>query len=209
MADPTVPWGIPLFDDNTPFAPIQAPFNAQSEALDDALSDGAFAPYTTKALLDAAPGTRVGQHATVYADGSDANNGDYSWNGAEWILSVSVASVHRATGNASGLGASMSVAAQLSLPAGTWRIWGRGGFNWSTSTPQKYTLQINNATAGTAIDTAANGPWGNSGDFPAAVEDTVALSAQSTITLQAKASASSGTQLFYDGKLFATRVVLV
>ena len=86
MADPTVPWGIPLFDDNTPFAPIQAPFNAQSEALNDALSDGAFAPYTTKALLDAAPGTRVGRHATVYADGSDANNGDYSWNGAEWII---------------------------------------------------------------------------------------------------------------------------
>ena len=84
MADPTVPWGIPLFDDNTPFAPIQAPFNAQSEALNDALSDGAFAPYTTKALLDAAPGTRVGQHATVYADGTVAYNGDHRWNGTAW-----------------------------------------------------------------------------------------------------------------------------
>ena len=38
MADPTVPWGIPLFDDNTPFAPIQAPFNSQSAALNDALT---------------------------------------------------------------------------------------------------------------------------------------------------------------------------
>jgi len=38
MADPTVPWGIPLFDDNTPFAPIQAPFNSQSAALNDALN---------------------------------------------------------------------------------------------------------------------------------------------------------------------------
>ena len=84
MADPTVPWGIPLFDDNTPFAPIQAPFNTQSEALNDALSDGAFAPYATKALMDAAPGTRVGQHASVYADTDTAKNGDYRWIGSEW-----------------------------------------------------------------------------------------------------------------------------
>ena len=207
MADPTVPWGIPLFDDNTPFAPIQAPFNSQSAALNDALGAGAFMPYATLALLKAAPGTRVNQHATVYADGNSANNGDYIWNGAEWILSVP--SVHRATGNISNLGPSMLVAATLTLPAGTWRIWGRGGFNWSTSSPQKYTVQINNATANAAIDTAAHGPWGNGGDFPVAVEDTVTLSVQSTITLQAKASASSGTQLFYDGKLFATRAVLV
>jgi len=84
MADPTVPWGIPLFDDNDPFAPVQAPLNAQSAALNAALSDGAFAPYATKALLDAAPGTRVGQHATVYADTDTAKNGDYRWGGSEW-----------------------------------------------------------------------------------------------------------------------------
>ena len=86
MASPTVPWGIPLFDDNTPFAPIQAPFNAQSAALNDALSAGAFAPYATKALMDAAPGTRVGQHASVYADGTVANNGDYRWSGTAWSI---------------------------------------------------------------------------------------------------------------------------
>jgi len=85
MADPTVPWGIPLFDDNTPFAPIQAPFNTQSAALNDALSSGSFMPYATKALLDTAPGTRVGQHASVYADGTVANNGDYRWSGTVWI----------------------------------------------------------------------------------------------------------------------------
>ena len=88
MADPTVPWGIPLFDDNTPFAPIQAPFNSQSAALNDALTAGAFQPYATKALLDAAPGTRVGQHASVYADGTVANNGDYRWSGTVWDTSV-------------------------------------------------------------------------------------------------------------------------
>ena len=92
MADPTVPWGIPLFDDNTPFAPIQAPFNSQSAALNDALSDGAFAPYTTKALLDAAPGARVGQHATVYADGTPHKNGDYKWGGSAWIQTFSTSS---------------------------------------------------------------------------------------------------------------------
>ena len=84
MADPTVPWGIPLFDDNTPFAPIQAPFNSQSAALNDALTAGAFQPYATKALLDAAPGTRAGQHASVYADGTAAYNGDYRWSGSAW-----------------------------------------------------------------------------------------------------------------------------
>ena len=39
MASPTVPWGIPLFDDSTPFAPIQAPFNSQSAALNVALTN--------------------------------------------------------------------------------------------------------------------------------------------------------------------------
>ena len=84
MASPTVPWGIPQFDDNSPFAPVQAPLNAQSAALNTALNDGAFRPYTTKALLDAAPGTRIGQHASVYADGTVANNGDYTWSGSKW-----------------------------------------------------------------------------------------------------------------------------
>ena len=41
-------------------------------------------PYATKALMDAAPGTRVGQHATVYADGTAAYIGDYRWNGSAW-----------------------------------------------------------------------------------------------------------------------------
>jgi len=86
MADPTVPWGIPLFDDNTPFAPIQAPFNSQSEALNDALSDGAFMPYSSLTLLRAAPGTRFSQHATVYGDATASKNGDYLWNGSEWIF---------------------------------------------------------------------------------------------------------------------------
>ena len=84
MASPTVPWGIPQFDDNDPFAPVQAPLNAQSAALNVALNDGAFRPYATKALMDAAPGTRVGQHASVYADGTATNNGDYRWNGNSW-----------------------------------------------------------------------------------------------------------------------------
>ena len=88
MASPTVPWGIPLFDDSTPFAPIQAPFNSQSAALNVALNDGAFQPYATKALLDAAPGARVGQHATVYADGTVAYNGDYRWTGSAWDFGV-------------------------------------------------------------------------------------------------------------------------
>ena len=121
MASPTVPWGIPLFDDNTPFAPIQAPFNSQSAALNDALSDGAFAPYATRTLLDAAPGTRVGQHATVYADGDTGNNGDYGWNGSAWIRQsapVAMAAGRSQIVTPAGSGSSVTV----NLPAGGFSV---------------------------------------------------------------------------------------
>lgn len=36
---PTSPWNIPLFDDNSPFDPIQNVFNSQSQALNTALNN--------------------------------------------------------------------------------------------------------------------------------------------------------------------------
>ena len=93
MADPTVPWGIPLFDDNTPFAPIQAPFNSQSAALNDALISAMSGPnvfkrYATKALMDAAPGTVGREHATVFSDPDSSNNGDYYWTSGGWVVNL-------------------------------------------------------------------------------------------------------------------------
>ena len=121
MADPTVPWGIPLFDDNTPFAPIQAPFNSRSAALNDALTAGAFQPYATKALLDAAPGTRAGQHASVYADGTAAYNGDYIWGGSVWVqtwTSGGFAPFTFAAGVGSVTFGSANVSFNVAMPAG-------------------------------------------------------------------------------------------
>ena len=75
MADPTVPWGIPLFDDNTPFAPIQAPFNSQSAALNDALNtigaDTGWVSVTLSSGIDKGNGLgvrRIGK--TVYMRGA-------------------------------------------------------------------------------------------------------------------------------------------
>ena len=124
MASPTVPWGIPQFDDNSPFAPVQAPLNAQSAALNVALNNGAFMPYATKALLDAAPGTRVGQHASVHADGTAANNGDYRWSGLAWERLSTTFAEAAGVANFSGTGGSSSApiywdnAVTVTFPAG-------------------------------------------------------------------------------------------
>lgn len=79
----TSPWNIPLFDGSSPFDPIQAPFNAQSDALNTALgtavqagdikftarttapagwlvANGAAISRTTYAVLFAAIGTAFG-----------------------------------------------------------------------------------------------------------------------------------------------------
>jgi len=71
MADPTVPWGIPLFDDNTPFAPIQAPFNAQSAALNVALNS-----LDSKGM-DADAALRASATGAFGSDGG-GSVGDYS-----------------------------------------------------------------------------------------------------------------------------------
>jgi len=82
----TSPWNITLFDDNSAFTPVQTPFNTLAQNLNDALTSGGYQQYATKAALVAAPGTRAGQHATVYADPTPALNRDYVWNGSAWVF---------------------------------------------------------------------------------------------------------------------------
>ena len=49
-----------------------------------AVAAGATIPYTTQALMNAAPGSWVGQRAEVYADSTAGNNMTYRWNGSAW-----------------------------------------------------------------------------------------------------------------------------
>lgn len=86
MADTGAPGFIPLASGSDQFSPPQAPLNALATALNTALSKTAFNQYPTKAALDLAPGTIVGQHATVNADTTTpANNRDYTWSGTAWV----------------------------------------------------------------------------------------------------------------------------
>lgn len=75
---PTVPWNIPLFDDDTPYAPVQAPLNAQSNALNAALN----LIETSVANVASLPtsGNWVGRTILVTAD-----NGQRVWTGSAWF----------------------------------------------------------------------------------------------------------------------------
>src|SRR3954470_13706106 len=89
--DTGAPGFIPLYDDDTSFAPIQDPFNGISQALNGALKKVGYTTYASYAtlILPANVGTVVGQHATVNADSTPVNNGDYTWSGSAWIRSSS------------------------------------------------------------------------------------------------------------------------
>lgn len=86
----TTNFQIPLFGDADFVTPIQTPLNSQSNALDAALTKSAFLPYPTLAALNLVPGTIVGQHATVNADTTASNNGDYVWSGAAWLVNFPI-----------------------------------------------------------------------------------------------------------------------
>lgn len=98
--------------------PFQAPFNAQSDALEASLNGVAanfFLAYATKSAMVSEPGTRVRQHATVYADSTAANNGDYWWDGANWQPMVKAGTP---VAWAAGLGSNTTAAKTVTFPAG-------------------------------------------------------------------------------------------
>src|SRR5690606_29028709 len=57
------------------------------KGMEDAAATSVLA-YDTKAQLDAAPGTKVGQMARVLNDANSANNGLYIWTGTLWSKSA-------------------------------------------------------------------------------------------------------------------------
>jgi hypothetical protein len=96
---PTANWGFPTYDGTEPGS-LKTIANAQANAAESAMnsaSKGFFIQSATKAALPTT-GLRVGQHATVYADGTPVNNGDYGWNGTAWVRSYGVIGAFTANG---------------------------------------------------------------------------------------------------------------
>lgn len=83
---PTTNWGFPTYDGTEPGS-LKTVSNAQANAAETAMnnaSKGFYLRYTTKALMLANVTASANQHATVYADSTTANNGDYWWQGGAW-----------------------------------------------------------------------------------------------------------------------------
>lgn len=107
--DTGAPGFIPLYDDDTSFAPIQDPFNGISAALNAALKNTGYTTYADQATLNlpANAGTQIGQHASVNADPTAVKNGDYVWSGSAWIQTSSTKGF-RPFAEASGVGTNIA-----------------------------------------------------------------------------------------------------
>lgn len=69
-------------------APLETVFATMASSIQTALTNrntNEFLIYATLSALNAVPGTVIGQHAYVNADGTASNNGDYYWNGTSWV----------------------------------------------------------------------------------------------------------------------------
>lgn len=154
MTSPTVPWNIPLFAAGDTIPSLEGLLNSQSNAMNTALNSlqiTSYLQYTTRALMNAAAGTVVGQHATVNADSTPANNGDYFWTGSAWTP-VGVAAGFSKTGTQTI--ANGGVAPTMTT-MGTSEFAGNPGFTISSGVftctiPGTYvcTLSSNGTTAG-------------------------------------------------------------
>lgn len=123
MADTGAPGFIPLASGSDQFSPPQAPLNALATALNTALSKTAFNPYPTLAALNAAPGTVLDQHASVNADPTAANNGDYAWSGSAWIQTRIATQGRGSFAEASGVGSNAAGAyGAVTFPAGRFTV---------------------------------------------------------------------------------------
>lgn len=88
MTTPTTPWNIPLFSVGDTIPSLEGVLNSQSNALNTALNSlqlTSYLQYGTRSAMNAVPGTVVRQHATVNADSTAGNNGDYIWSGSSWV----------------------------------------------------------------------------------------------------------------------------
>lgn len=133
--------------------------------------------------------------------GLEQTNRDGTANGWRTVAAPSQST----TGTAS-LSATTSpvVAASLTLPAGTWVLQAKGGWDWSTSSLRQFTMDLFNATANTVLDQARHTTPGTSGRTPSSCLAVVTLTAQTTITVRGTQNATGGSTNLIDVVLVAT-----
>lgn len=91
MATNTTPDNLLKPQATDQIAPLETLLSNMQDSVQTALTNrnkNMFLLYATRAAMNAVPGTQVGQHATVYADSTTANNGDYTWSGSAWIAAA-------------------------------------------------------------------------------------------------------------------------
>lgn len=99
---PTTNWGFPTYDGTEPGS-LKTVSNAQANAAETAMnnaSKGFYLRYATKALMLANVTASTRQHATVYGDSTQTNNGEYVWNSTLWIPVTGQCVPHFAYGSA-------------------------------------------------------------------------------------------------------------
>lgn len=80
-------WGLVVPTQGSPIVPYRTPFITLAESVAtalDKLEDQSFIRVATRSALPGS-GNITRQHATVYADPTVGNNGDYYWNGSTWV----------------------------------------------------------------------------------------------------------------------------
>lgn len=80
-------WGLVVPAKGDPITPFRTPFVTLAESMAtalDKLNEQSFPRYATRSALPSS-NVKPRQHATVYADPTAGNNGDYYWNGTSWV----------------------------------------------------------------------------------------------------------------------------
>lgn len=154
-------WGLVVPAKGTPVTPFRTPFTALAESVADALDKlnmQSFPRYATRSALPSS-GNQVRQHATVYADPTAGNNGDYYWNGTAW---VAIGIFAEAAGSASYskiLNANWTDSSDITFPSGRFT---QPPIVTATSTNSRCTVAVSGVTA-----TKATITWSNWSDAPA------------------------------------------
>lgn len=112
-------WGLVVPAKGDPITPYRTPFSNMAESIATALdkvSTQSFPRYAKKSDL---PTTNnlIRQHATVYADPTAANNGDYYWNGSSW-LPIGLFAVSAGQASTSDISNGQTKSVNITFPSG-------------------------------------------------------------------------------------------
>lgn len=112
-------WGLVVPAKGDPITPFRTPFSNMAESIATALDKVNTQSFPRYAKRSDLPSTNnlIRQHATVYADPTAANNGDYYWNGTTWApIGLFAVAAGQASTNDISNGATKSV--NISFPSG-------------------------------------------------------------------------------------------